>query len=505
MTRLSSLSLILMAALATAAALPARASERGETVLLDLDTALRMALSANLAVKQGALLPQVGAERVREEGGRFDPLLEVSRFNSSDANMQPLDPFGSRPPASEVRSDDYEAAVRGLLPTGATYRAGVSSRNLRGTFNDFADDYFTFLGVSVTQPLLRNFGAGSALAELRLARREREGAGWQYRQIVNDTITWTALSFYDLVRAREALRVSERSVALVEQLVRDNELRHQRGATSAQDVVEARARAEQRKDGMFAARLALIQAENQLKRLIYADFQEFEDRRIEPRPTAGDTPGEETLRAAMDGALEARPDYQQARVSVERRRIELGAARSRALPGLDLVASYGLNGNHPSFSDSFSQAREGDAESYSVGAIVSVPLPNRSAGARKRIATLELRRAELALEDFGQEVRRQLSDAYAAILISRERTQASRLARTLAAQSLEAEEKRLRAGTSTTFLVLEQQENLAGAELREASAVAGLASANAEFFRLSGHTLEGFGIDAAIAGLAELP
>ena len=51
---------------------------------------------------------------------------------------QPLDPFGERPPASEVLTDDYEGALRGLLPTGATYRAGLSSRNQRGTFNNFA-------------------------------------------------------------------------------------------------------------------------------------------------------------------------------------------------------------------------------------------------------------------------------------------------------------------------------------------------------------------------------
>ena len=469
-----------------------------ETVLLDLDTALRMAVTNNLTIRRGGLLPEAGRQRVREEGGAFDPAVELSRNRTSDTGARPLDPFGARPPASRVLVDDHEAVVRGLLPSGGNYRAGLSSRNLRGTFNSFADDYYTFLGVSITQPLLRSAGPASALAALRLARIERAGHEWRYRQVVIDTVTATALAYFELVRSRDSLRVAERSRELGEQLVRDNERRRERGAMSVQDVVEARARAARRHDMMLAARLDAAAAENDLKRLIYADFASVERLRLETRDTVVEVPGDTELRKAMDAALEARPDYQLASIEVQQRSIELGLARNQALPAVDLVASYGYNGNDGSFSESLTRVRERESESYSVGAIVSVPIPNRSGRARRRIATLELERSELVLDDFAQEVKRQLTDARYAIEVNRERGAASRNARALAARSLEAEEKRLRAGTSTTFLVLEQQDSLAEAELREARAVADLAAAVAEFFRLAGRSLDAFHIDPAI-------
>ncbi len=479
-----------------ALACPADAGEGG-AILLDLETALRGA-AANLTIQQAALLPLAGRQRVREEQGRFDPVLEISRVRSQDADAQPLDPFGSRPPASEVLIDDHEGSLRGLLPTGASYRAGISSRNLRGTFNSFADDYYAFLGVSITQPLLRNSGTDAALAPLRLARTEDESAKWQYRQVVHDTLTFTALAYYDLLRARETLRVAERSVAMVDQLVRDNERRYERGAMSSQDVIEARARAARRKDSLFGTRLAVSDAENRLKRLVYADFASVAGQRIEPRPLRGETPPAGALKEAASAALDSRPDYQQARITVEQRRIQAGLERNRAMPAVDLVASYGYNGNDSSLGDSISRAREGEAESFSVGAVFSLPLPNRTADARRRIALLELQRAELALEDFSQEISRQIADALQAIAVAEDRVRLTRETRALAAQSLEAEEKRLRAGTSTTFLVLEQQENLADAELREADALAVLAGAVAGFFRLTGRTLQGFGLESSL-------
>lgn len=470
-----------------------------DAIVLDFESALRMAASSNLTVRQFALLPQMGHERVRQEGGAFDPTIDLSSTHSSDTNAQPLDPFGSRPASSKVLTDQYSSYVRGLLPTGATYRAGLSSQNVRGTFNEYQDTYYTFLGVSITQPLLRNAGTAVNLAALRLARLERKNLAWQYRQAVNDTITGTAFAYFNLVRAHEALSVSTRSVALGEQLVRDNERRFQRGAMSSQDVVEARARASRRKDALFSARLAVVDAESTLKRLIYPDFSAVAERRLKLQPFEMSEPDESSLGATAEMALEVRPDYQEALLAVEQKQIDLGVKRSGVRPSVDLVASYGYNGTDASFRDSVSRVRDGEDDSYSIGAVVSFPIFNRSARAGRNLAELELQKAELELQDFEQAVRRQLQDSIETIAIARERVDSGREARSLAEQSLAAEEKRLRAGTSTTFLVLEQQESVAQAELLEADAVAGYSIAIAQFYRLSGTTIDALGLDPDLA------
>lgn len=474
----------------------------GDVLRIDLASALRMAAESNLVLRGGGLAAAAAATRVREESGRFDPVFDLNYSHALDTNTQPLDPFGSRPPSSVIKSDDYEASLSGFLPNGAQYRAGLSAQNQRGTFNNFADNYYTFLGVSVIQPLLRESGPSAALTPLRLARAQRAAARWEFQRAVNDTLTRTIFAFHNLAFSQAALRVSERSVSLVEQLVRDNERRHERGAMSTQDVVEARARAARRRDSVYSARLSVVMAENDLKRLIFSDLAPMADRHLELQFPEIEPPASDQLRSFAAEALEQRPDYQQAVVAVEQRRLELGLQRNRVRPSLDLVASYGYNGSDASFGESFRQAREAKSDSYSVGAVVSVPLLNRSALARRRAAELDLRRAEVALDDLGQEVQRQLDDGLATIDIAGQRVSATQEARELAQQSLTAEEKRLRAGTSSTFLVLEQQEILAASELQEHRAIADLAIAIADFHRLCGRTLMAYGLDPEMVAAA---
>ncbi len=162
--------------------------------------------------------------------------------------------------------------------------------------------------------------------------------------------------------------------------------------------------------------------------------------------------------------------------------------RSQFLPQLDLVASYGLNGLSSSFSGSWDQVRTSDADSYSVGAIVSIPLPNRTASARKQVAELQIERSLLELKDLESRIAVQLQNAAGQIDTARERVSVARIALDLAKQNLVAEEKRLQNGVSSTFLVLDRQERLATAQLDELSALVSLNDAVASFNRLAGRT-----------------
>ena len=75
------------------------------------------------------------------------------------------------------------------MPWGLNYSVGGSAENQRGTFNRFTNEYATFGGVNFTQPLLRGFGFGANLANVRVARANRSISEWQYRQTLLDTVT----------------------------------------------------------------------------------------------------------------------------------------------------------------------------------------------------------------------------------------------------------------------------------------------------------------------------
>jgi hypothetical protein len=81
---------------------------------------------------------------------------------------------------------------------------------------------------------------------------------------------------------------------------------------------------------------------------------------------------------------------------------------------------------------------------------------------------------------------------------------AASAARVAAARVLLAEQRRFTAGTSTTFLVLQRQLDLANTEGRELQAQTGLNKAVVELNRVAGTNFAGYGIDVEGLGAKTL-
>lgn len=463
--------------------------ESAEWIHLDLEQAVELALMNNLTLQSERISPRIAAQLLRGEQGVFDPVLEGRAGRSRLEEPSLVDPFAPGGlESSEIQSDDYEASLYGLLPWGASYRAGAFTRNQRGVFNEYQDRYFSYLGVSLTQPILRGLGAASSLAGVRLARAEDEFARLGFRQAVIDGITGTILAYNTLLFAKGTADIAEDSLRRAMKLVEENEIRRRRGAMSEVDVLEARSRAARRETTLIRARRAYLDAQNELIRILYGSVDTKLGRKLalEVPPEANLTPAE--IEAYQASAYDLRPDFQQARLTLEQRKISLAFERSQSLPQLDLVASYGLNGLDSSFGGSWDNVTDGNSDSYSVGAVVSIPLPNRTASARKQTASLRVERSLLQLKDLESQIAVQLYNASGHIESSQERVKVARAARDLAARNMKAEEKLLQNGASTTFLVLDQQERLSQAQLDELSALVSLNNAVANYERLAGRT-----------------
>src|SRR4051812_19730979 len=136
---------------------------------LSLDEAIRLALEKNKAVKVDSFSRSIARANLLTAEGRFDPALTFRGSYSEDEN-----PAGLGSLVSQVsRSDDYSLSLDGVTPWGLNYSLGGRANNSRGTFNGFADNYSSFAGVSVTQPLLRGFGFGANLNGIRVAKADR--------------------------------------------------------------------------------------------------------------------------------------------------------------------------------------------------------------------------------------------------------------------------------------------------------------------------------------------
>ena len=471
--------------LAFAVAFAALAARAGAAPLT-LDDAIRLALQNNQRVKVSAFSPQISRANVTTAYGAFDPALTFRRTYSEAETAGTIAPFVRRPLTQE---DDYSLSLDGLMPWGLTYSLGATATNSRGTFNSFSDNYVTFGGVTVTQPLLRGFGFGATLANLRVAKANRGISDWQHKQTVIDTVTNVIVVYNNLQQARENLRIAVISRDGAAQLLKDNEKKLKVGATSDAEVTQAQARVASREETILFAERSVHDVENQLRLLIgdtafTVNGAPFETVELAAAPDIAVDPT-----ADIKKALELRPDYQAARLGVAIDRANNALAQNQLLPRVDFVGSYGYSGLDRDFATARSQVRNEDARSYSAGVVVRIPLTFAEGRGRARAAKLNLRQGEADLVRLEQDIAISITAAAGQIETTKRRVAAARTGLEFAQQALDNEEKRLKAGTSTTFFVLQQQEILTGAQNSYALALADQRRAIARYEHELGTTL----------------
>jgi outer membrane protein TolC len=463
---------------------------RAAAAPLTLDDAIRQGLQKNQSLKVSALSPEIARANLLAESGKFDPALTFRRTHAETES-----PLARRPLVTALtKEDDYALALGGLAPWGLSYSLGATATNQRGTSNRFTDSFVTFGGVSVTQPLLRGFGLGPTLAGLRIAKADRTISDWQHKQNVINVVTGVILAYANVVQARENLRIARLSRDLTAQLVAQNETRNRIGQISDADVLQARARLASRDESVLFALRFSEDAQNQLRQLI----GETTFTNTGPDLALADPPAPAAppvnLADDLKNAYAQRPDYQAARLGVTKRQHTRTLAQNQLLPRVDFVGSYGYAGQDRDFAMARAQVRDADVRAYSAGVVVSVPLTFAEGRGRARAAQLGLRQSEADLVRLEQDIAVDVAAAAGQVETTRLRVAATKNALDLAQQALEAEQKKFIAGTSSTFLVLQAQGELAAAQSSSARALADQRRAHANYDRELGRTLATHGL-----------
>ncbi|MFV0337256.1 MAG: TolC family protein, partial [Chthoniobacterales bacterium] len=465
---------------------------------ISLGDAIQMALAKNFDIQIQQYDPKIAKAQQLSASGKFDPTLQVSY--TYDSNRQELRSLASKvnneitdpnsPLYARREGQLFDANLSGILPPGTTYSLGpslsVSGDSTREpNFNSFD----TFTGFEVTQPVLQNFGTDVNLAGIRIARANQSISEWQFRQILIDTITDTINAYNELYFSIQNLDVEQRYRQLAQQLVIDNQKRAEIGVMSPLDVVQAQADLASREERLLVAQRSVLDNQNFLKQLITDDVAGFLNILIRISPPPSTVGYEPNLNRDLPVAFDIRPDYRQSIIDIQKRNINLVFTRNQVLPRLDLVGSLGLNGLDSNLGDSISGVGQNNF-AWSVGAIFSVPIPNRSARGETQVAQLEIAQALVALKQLEQSIIVEVDNAAGQIDTTRKRIEASRVAREFAQQTLEAGQARLASGTTTTFEVLQFQRDLAQARIAEIRALVEYNKAIAEYARKTGTTLD---------------
>jgi outer membrane protein TolC len=491
-----------LASLAAQAA-PETTSPNPPVIALTMNEAVVRALDANLEISIERLKPAQAEQRRMQALGAFDPRLEVGGTMESLERPQNTRDFFATGRAVEIMNEEnmrIEGSLGGMLPTGTRYNVTIRAYELKNTLNRealarFYPEYTSSTTFTVSQPLLRGAGLKANLAETRIAEAERRAAEQSLRGRVDQIATNVLDAYIESLYARELVRVITDRIALAEQLRVDNEKRLQQGLMAPIDVMQAESTKAAAEIELIRANSFLQETENRLRELIFTDFLAAADTRFDLTDPLGEVALADSLPALRNLALERNAEYQVALQRVQAEKQRVGYARNQFRPRIDLQASVGMNGLGGDLGTSFSDYGERTQPDYSVGLIGSIPLGFTFERARLRESLLRLREAELEVQRTTNRLYGQVHTAHTRVVSAMRRAVSAARAVSTAEASLNAEQRRLVNGLTTSFNVLRLQDELAQARVNRLEAIAEGQKALAILWGVTGTLFERYQIN----------
>lgn len=481
----------------SAAALGAGAQTNGVPAAreMSLQDCVQQALTHNLDVQIQRVNPQISLFNLDSAYAGYDPVFNFSglhRYNNTGAEFQ----SGQRIAGSQYNSDTYSSGFSGGTPWGMTYDLRGSASSTAGN-NPWTNGTFLPIqnssgqaGLGLTQPLLKNFWIDGTRLTIRLNKNRLQYSEQGVRGQIISSITAVENAYYELIFAQDNVKVQQEALDLAQTQLDQDRQRVQIGSLAPLDVQQDEAQVAKNQATLISALSALGTADRVLKNLITDEYSKWYAADIRPS-TALQAPLQLfDLQDSWNQGMTQRPDLLQARLNVELQGIQLKYLKNQVFPALDLIGSYGFNGAGGQFGDTFNQMNEANRPFYTYGAQLSMPLSNVGPRNQLKAGKGSLKQLLLQLKQLEQSVMVEIDNAVGVARSDYEGVKATRQARVYAEAALDAEQKKYTVGKSTTFTVLQLQNNLTAARLQEIRALVDYNKALAALAAAEGSTLE---------------
>jgi outer membrane protein len=534
-------------------------------IQLSLQDCIALALENNMDIEIQRYNPWIAETNVlRAKGGgqgfalgnlaalSFDPVVGATA-TISDINTPVSNPFltgagiGLTSFSSHNTTLDFNYA-QGFATGTSLYIAlnntRESSTSGENTFNPFVE---STLQVAFTQQLLNGFGIGVNRRNITITKIDKQIADSAFEQQIITSITAVENAYWELVYARDNIKVGQESLTLAQQTYDDNKKQVDIGTLAPLELVQAEAQVAQAQQTLITDQTVQLQNQTTLLNLIVKDVTDPALLSVEIVPTDELTPSTDQpmpdLAQSLKEALANRPDVQQAGLTIKVDDVNVKSTRNALLPTLSVGGQYesvGLAGNSTTTTDtttalgpdlavpiynangtpyinpvtdlpvyvseptavttstSTKTSGIGDAYTetfhnrfpdYSAQFTLSIPIRNREAQADSAHAQLSERQDEANQRKTENGVLVDVRNAIIELVQGKAALDAATKTRILDQETLDDEEKKLKLGASTIFNVVVDQNTLAGAASAEVRALANLVEAQVNYDRAMARTL----------------
>jgi outer membrane protein TolC len=515
---------------------------------LSLKETIYLALQNNPGLLSVSLDPVAATESVKAANAVFDPQLS-SQIDVEKQATPVSSPF-QNPNSITVAQKFYDwnfGISKVLSASNATL--GITFNNDReltnSGFSPVNPVYTPTMVMSLSQPLLQNFGWQFATINIRLAESAQRSSQWNYASSVNDFVQRIGNDYWGVVQAEENLQVAQSALKFNNELVRVNRENVRLGMMAAVNLAEAlsaaataRANVSAARAGLDIARTTLRQdvAANNAGAMLAAEIEPLQQPDTRYGPTEPDND-------AFKQMLEYSPALAGLREAIRSALIQVKYAENQTLPQLNLGVQFGVtseagnskcttSGTVPAFANCFSPsgptvppgtdngallpfggdygtALNGlfDFKFYDYAAVLgfSMPLDNAAPKAALAQAHVAYDQSRLQYRQALYQSVLQVKSALANLTAFQEQVDATAEATTYAQKSLHDTQAQYRVGTATTNTLLQFQSNLVTAQGNQVQADVGLENARLALWHAEGTLLGQFNIDFQVQNPRQSP
>ena len=489
MTLRRRISFLLTVSVATATALIAQASAQPAALPpLTLEECIARALKHNFSLEIEQFNPQIAKDSIDIARDGYQPVVTATTSRSRSN-------FGATgvSPSSDSTNDNTRIDVTQRLYSGTSVTVGTNLDRSRTnpTVSALNPAYSADVTISVRQQLLKGLGSEVNRATLDRAHIALDRANLNYKARALDIIQQTENAYYNVVFAREQLDVRNSTLALATRLFEEAKTRKQTGVATDLDVLTAEVGVANARRGVLLAQQTAKDSEESLLALIGQFELDAPVGAVGFKDVAGAAP---LFAASYQMAKQIQPEYLSALAAVEQSKLDVKITKNATKPSLSIGGAVGMNGRRGSSGDAFSDALDRQNNSWQLDLSLTYPWGQLGDKARYRQSLATLSQQTLLVRQLAQNIEAQVRAAVRAVDTNIESVKISAQASQLSQRQYELEKAKFEAGLSTSYRVLQTQNDLETARVNELQARVSLRNSLSALHHIEGSSLQRYGV-----------
>ena len=448
---------------------------------LTLKDSMILALRNNFDIRIARMDPIIKENDIRVAKSVFDPILTITGERDVE-ELPTVNPLtlgltsGFEISEFKRNRNTLQATVAKLLETGGTFTLDFNTVPHvfidPSPFNPLNPQSTASIEAKIKQPLLKNAGIFYNRSNIYIARNDKKRSILELKKTAIDVLNTAQKAYWELVKAVEELRVRKKSLERAKDLLKKNKIQVEVGTLAPIELLVAEEGLSSQLEGVVVAENSIKDREDDLKLVMnLSNNSLLSDVSIAPLDKASFHVHKVSFQESIKTALSNRPEVFQQGLDIANARIKVRQQKNQLLPNLDIETGISYHGMGSNFGNSLDSAFSEQFQREFFGVALEIPLGNREARSNYTKAKLEEKQTVFNTRKIEQVIVVEVRKAVRQIKTNVERIKASKKAKELSQERLDAEEKKYKVGRSTSLEVIRAQEDLAVAEGRATNAL----------------------------------